>query len=465
MEQSNASFEEGKRYFDNNDFSEAERHFKISLENNANHYLSFYYAGLSEIYKNEENDAFDKPLSLMRILKHSLIKVSNSLVDMKYRIPFARAAIGEIRIMMKAEFDKLNEQLGDIRILSPVRQRLLMMAKYIQSFTVIDKEAMLTFDEEMKISLVALVELGLSACVNSSVGYVIDEQFFAGAADNELDAANKIFAGLMYFLNALEDKYQISKLRPDFSFLTEFIKETETYIRDYNDALGKKNRQRYLSVPGDTTTQFVRRCRLSAEYAHYSLYKTLCSRKGDPLRGEILSHGIKACMEVIVPRIYIDVNKRVVFRSNSRKQNSEVIGQLIQFVDELSGISKKNSTDRMNEFYNDLLVMTEMYFDIVTKSFGRTINKMKARKGREFQFYVDFLLNVVNASALALTSTISLKIAKKIRIQILKIGKKAAEEFLLLHDYQIIALEKNPLCADLIKIYGAVDDEIIFLKA
>ncbi len=128
---------------------------------------------------------------------------------------------------------------------------------------------------------------------------------------------------------------------------------------------------------------------------------------------------------------------------------------------ELAASARKEAAELLNRFYERVHAVTGRYFNEVTKKYRKSINRIKAQQGKEFKYFIDFLLNIVHASALALTETVECTQGnKKKRIDLLKIGKAAAEEFLLLNDYRIAELEKNPSYADLIRIWNLYEHDM-----
>ncbi|MCL2062156.1 MAG: hypothetical protein FWH03_06010 [Firmicutes bacterium] len=463
--EANYSFETGKQYFDNTNYREAMIHFQKSLEYNANHYLSFYYAGLCEVYDNENNEEYDTPLQIMRLLKYSLFKLENAQVDMQYKIPFVRAAISEISVMMLAQYNKLCENFYEDHLTPHIRAKLTLIGKYVGLFVTIDKQLMLVFDKEIADGVISLIEVGIDACIKASSGFSM-ELMLQIPTQQDYEAASKIAQGLLEFAQTLDPKYSLERHRPDFSDNVAYNKDTLTHIKNYYESLDKKHRSQYLTVPSELLQQLIAHCHSAATFTFNTLFKNIYIKKNDPLRQELLLQGLTFCLEMLMPRVHIDGYKRVMFSSKNRNiKREEILEIFIEFAAELVATGRKALDSALNQFYLRVNMMTGLYFDIVSKNYEKSINRIKAdRKSKEFIYYNDFVVNVIFACALALMETIELRSAKKPRIGILKTGKLAVEEFLLLHDYKVFELEKIPPYAEILRIYNMFEYDIVEIQ-
>jgi len=457
MEEANLSFEAGKQYFDNADFSESLRHFKKSLEYNANHYLSFYYAGLCDIYENERAENYDKILNLMRVLKYSILKLDSAQVDMQYKIPFILAAVREIYVFLFAEYTKLDTEFEKQNAPRAVRHRMMLLAKHINSFIALDKELLLVFNPEVVTTIVQLVNLGIGACIKSTQSRAVNDVTVSVPPDEDFDAASKIYGNLLYFAQSLDPNYSIESHKPDFITLGLYNRDALSQIDKYKSALGSKDRATFLSVKGDVLNYLKDHCRTALLYTYNVLYKNIYINKGDALRIDLLTQGVAFCIELLVPRISLNAYKRVVFESVGFSDLQQITPYLDAFLCELFDTNKKLATAKIEEFFLNLSEMAKMYFDQVYKTHSKSVNKMKLFKGKEFHYYIEFLINIVFATSLGLKESIEFMPNKsKGRLSLLKIGKRAADELLLLHDYKIGELEKQPVFSEVLEIYNSI---------
>jgi len=455
MGEANISFETGKQYFDNSDFREAGIHFKKSLKFNANHYLSFYYAGLCDIYENEGNPEYDKILNLMRILKYSFLKLDSAQVDMQYKIPFILAAVKEVYALLLSEYNVLDTIFEKQNAPRVVRHRMMLLAKHINSFMSLEKDFLLIFHQDVAAAILQLVDLGIRACIKSTQTRAIDEKTISVPLDTDFDSASKIYNSLLYFANGLDSKYSIEQYRPDFLELGEFNLDVIEQIDKYNKARGSKDRAAFISVKGQILDYLKEQCKTAILYTYSMLFQNLYVKKGDAVRIEFLIQGIAFCYEILYPRISVN-NKRVLFETPEYSVVQDVAPYLDAFLSELSDTSIKKATGSIDEFFSEINDMTGMYFETVFKVYSNKVNYLKMSKGNDFYYYSEFLVNIVFASCLALKDSIEFVPFNKSkhRMSLLKVGKQAAEEFLLLHDYKFVELEKNQIYAELIRIYN-----------
>ena len=457
VEEANLAFETGKQYFDNINFREALIYFQKSLEFNANHYMSFYYAGLCDIYENEKNEGYDRILNLLRVLKYSILKLESAQVDMQYKIPFILAAVHEIYILLLSEYNKMDVLFDKQNAPRALRHRLLLLAKHINSFIALDKELLLVSNPEVAKIIVRLVDLGIGACIKSTQSRAAGDINLSIPLDEDFDAATKIYRNLLHYVQRLDPEYSIESYRSDFITLGLFNRDALAQIDKYNSARGSKDRAAYLSIKGDVLNYLKEHCKTALLYTYNTLYKNLYIQKNDPLRVDLLTHGILFCYELLNPRIHQNADKRVIFESVTYNELQQFTPYLDAFLYELYESNKKLAINELEKFYGELVKMTYMYFDLVTNRYTKPIKYIKHHKDKDICYYADFLINIILVCSLALKDMIELSSFKsKNRIALLKVGKRACEEFLLLHDYQIAELGKNPVYAVLINIYDEI---------
>jgi len=461
MEEANMSFETGKQYFDNTDFREAQIHFKKSLKFNANHYLSFYYAGICDIYENEKNPEYDRVLNMMRILKYSFLKLDSAQVDMQYKIPFVLAALREVNTLLVAEFQKIDAEFERQNASRTMRHLMMLLAKHVNSFLTLDKEFLLTFNEDVAIATLQFADLAILACIKSTQTRGISETIICVPQDEDFDSANKIFSSLLYFAQNLDPNYSIERHRPDFAKILEYTIEAEVQIDKYNAARGTKDRAVFISVKGQVLNYLKEQCKAAMLYTYNVLFKNLYVKKKCPQRLQMLNQGIHFCYELLYPRISITGLRKVSFSAPKYTFVQEIAPYLDAFLQELYVINKKAAINSIENFYREVFEMTRMYYDTVTKQLSNSMNHLKLFKSKDYFYYSEFLTSIVFTASLALIEQIEFMPGKsKNRMVILKLGKLAAEEFLLLHDYKIIELEKNPIYAEIIKIYNSMMDAL-----
>jgi len=457
MQEANIAFETGKQHFDNINFGEAGVAFKKALEFNQNHYLSFYYAGLCDIYENEANPEYDKPLNLMRLLKLSLMRLDSAQVDVKYKISFVLAAAHEVFIMLQKEFYSIAEALDSQKGPRNLRHALILMAKHVNSFLGLDKELLLVFDPSIAESVLGLVNLAIAACVKSTMSYPVSDVSISVPNDEDFDATQKIYGNLLYFAQSVKPDFSIESHRPDFSGTQMFNSDTRSVLDTYYNNLDKRERSAFLAVKGEVLRHIKRQCKTGVLLAYHTLYKNLYIKMEDPIRKALLTQAAEFSFEVLYPRIHLNPVGRPVIECATFEKQSAFTPYLDAFLHELYDENKKTTVKLLDDFYKQVSDMTHLYFNNVKKSMAKTLGG--ATKGKEFEYHVQFFGHVVNACSIALQENIEfvayLKKSKWV-IQLLKLGKLAAEEFLLLYNYNLDELEKTATGSQLIYVYNRI---------
>jgi len=338
-----------------------------------------------------------------------------------------------------------------------IRHKMLLLAKHINSFIALDKELLLVFNPDSAKAIVSLVNLGIGACIKATQARAVNDVTISVPLDEDFDTATKIYGNLLYYAQSLDPNYSIESHRPDFITLGLYNRDALSQIDKYNTGRGSKDRAAFISIKGEILNHLKEHCKTALSYTYNILYKNLYTKKGDPLRIDLLTHGISFCLELLVPRIHQNAYKRVIFESMPYQELQQIAPYLDAFLFELAETNKKLAIITLEDFYTDLTEMTQMYFTIVSKTHTKSINRLKTFKGKEFHYYIDFLVNVIFASSMGLLDVIEFKPQKsKNRLALLKMGKRASEEFLLLNDYKIDELEKDPLYSSVILIYNQI---------
>lgn len=457
LEESGIAYETGKQYFDNTDFRTAKEHFSKAIKLNPNHYLSFYYAGLCDIYENDSNPEYDIPLNLMKLLKYSLIKLDNSQHSMDFRVPFVRSIYKEICSMLVAEFNK-NAIALDEKESRSLRHKLVLMSKHVGAFTIFDKEYMLLFDPEASLLLLNIIDVGVASVVKSVAARIVDGKQVVAVSDDDYQSAEKIFDSLVNFARGIDPAYSLDPHRPEFESVILHNKSIMHSLQQYNYSLGKKNKKACLSLTGEILNSVLKSCLSGVKFSYDMLFKSLYVKKNDPVRTNILLQGLELCLEILKPRIHFDGYRKLHYNAKGIKKIQNISNYMMTFLDELMTTNKKKTAlHLMNEFYALVSKGAKLYYSNVVKTYSVQVNRIKSGKGKEFLYYSAFLYNVMCSSALCLEELIYIEKYKcKDKKAILKIGKQASEELLLLFDYNYEMLERDQNFSDTIKIYNSI---------
>jgi len=461
VEEANKIYDIGKQSFTNGDFREAITHYKKALELNQNHYLSFYYSGLCEIYENANNPGNDKVMQLLRLLKYSLVKLDSAQPDINTKKQFALAIIHEIHMMVKVEFENVFMHFSESNGIKPVRYRLIQLAKYVASFVSIGKDMLVTFDPEIANEVLQLTNMAIFAIIKSTMSVAPSDAVVNAPTDEEYDVAKKIYDSLEAFILTLDPSYTIENHKPDFSALVQFNKETVLHIKKYYDAIGPKNRKRYLSIKGEFLKQLTVHCDVAAQYTFFMLHRNLYYNSSDPLRKEMLVQAINFCFELLYPRIEENSASIASFSAVPHRTQLSVAPYLEVFLAELDEKAKKLTQSSMEDFWAKAYAMTNFHYENMSKMFAPKIDSKKLAADKELQRYSKFLCNIIIAASMGLSSTIEYPQDKnKDRIALLKVGEKAANEFFMLHNYQFAEMRKYPPYAEVVMLYNEIESEL-----
>ncbi|MDR2202606.1 MAG: TFIIB-type zinc ribbon-containing protein [Clostridiales bacterium] len=461
-ETSNAYYADAKQYFDNTDFRTAGEYFQKSLKANPNNYLAAYYSGLCGVYADGDGggNPFDVPQTLIRTLKAAVEKMENAQTPLTGKIAFLAMALGELHIMLAGHYDKLCERYGGHKTKKLFISGAIAFLSAVNELLALGRERLLVFDAAVSAPLVSIIDSAVGACfaaIRPSLEGISD---ISAPTDSEYNAVKSFYGNFVSYALSINPKYAApggaDRYADNSRYNREILLLIDRYYAD-NYEMAKK----YLSAPGDFLTGMREQCLTAVRLTYYTAVRTLGAVKNNGERITALNEGIVILLEYIKPRVYISRDRRVKLITQKFDGLQTAAAYLDVFFESLPDGAKKPSGDVLVQFYGECHAMLRLYYQIVSKNYSRFLNKIKAAKNAEYDYYAGFLSDTACACASALSAVVRFCDHKiKPRILLLKLCREICEEFLLLADYKIEEIESSEKYSDILKIYRELDGDL-----
>ena len=451
------------QYFENTDFRAAGEHYKKVLGYNPNHYLADYYAHLCDIYENEDKPDFNLPKGIVEALQAAVDKLSLSQVTLSAKTEFLHSVLHQTHIILSSHFNRIYEAYEKTEMWDILRDKCLRIANAVKELTIIDKEQLVAFDGSIAKALISIADLAICACQKVVQPHLLKESKLDLPTDFEYEKAKSAYETLLFYATSLDAGYTFSSYKPDYTGNLLYNESVISKLNRYNNE-NRSNQKKLLSTPSTELDGFRADAEIAVKYSYHTCFKGLYAPKNDQARIAIVNDSISFCFEMLMPRVFIGEEKHVVIEVNSYADAKDVAFYLRGFLTEFADYNRRLTAEYLNRFYRQLHEITRTYFAVVYNSYNKYVNKIKEARGEEYHYYNDFLHQIVCSCAPALKEIVSFDDhAVADRIKILKLGKQAAEEFLLLNDYRIEELEHSAKYSDVLDVFSAFDESIAAL--
>ena len=176
-------------------------------------------------------------------------------------------------------------------------------------------------------------------------------------------------------------------------------------------------------------------------------------------REQLLKDGIGFIYRLLMPRVVMTDKKKTEFSVNKFYYISAKCAMLTKFLNDVEAFGA-DPRESLNKFYDELCDIADIHMQPDYDRYSKNVNKLKETMGDEFKYYERFLFEVACAVAPALHEYVPFGESKGPRAKLVRICKKASEEFLMLRDYRIDDIEQSNVYRPILDIYNAVMKEI-----
>ena len=451
------------QYFENTDFLSAGEHYKKVLLHNPNHYLADYYAHLCEIYENDDKPDYNLPKGIIEALTASIDKLSLSQVNWNAKLDFLNSVLHQTHIILSSHFNRIYEAYEKTEMWDILRDKCLQIANAVKELSNIDKEHLMAFDGSVAKALISIADLAICACQKVVQPHLLKESTLDLPTDFEYEKAKSAYETLLFYATSLDAQYTFSSYKPDYTGNLLYNESVISKLNHYNNE-NRSNHKKLLSTPSDALDAFRAEAEIAVKYSYHTCFKGLYAPQNDQARIAIINDSISFCFELLMPRVFIGEDKHVLIEVKTYADANDLAFYLNGFLSEFADYNRRLTAEYLNRFYKQLFELTRTYFAVVYNSYNKFVNKIKESRDEEFHYYNEFLHQIIYSAAFALQEIVSFDDHMLgDRIKLLKLGKQATEEFLLLNDYRIEELEHSAKYSDVLDIFNAFDDSLAAL--
>lgn len=452
--------EEYKRAWDcftNSDFKEAEIRFRKVLTYNRNHYLADYYAAVCEIYENEDKPEYNVPARLCGAIVGSADKLELCRVGIQARIDFLRAVFGQTHIILSAHLSRIYENFEKTEMWDIVRDKCLDIAAGVYGIANIDKERLAVFDPEISRLLVRIADLAVCACRKTVQPHIYAQAKLDLPTDYQYEKAESYYRLLTYFISSLDSAYE-SAYKPDYTANLLF-NESVTQKLDAYEKQNRERRKKHMSAVGGAWETFCKDAELAVKYSYHTCFKALIGSTKDTEQAALSDAAVLFGFALLLPRFYTDSEKKVLANVLPQEKTKDLAFCLNRFLSEIAKENAKRAESYANDFFRRIYDATRYHFTSVMNAYEKSLDKLKESQNSEYRYLKNFLHGIIHCCALGGSEIVSAGAASE-RIRLLKLGKQATEEFLLLNDYKVEELEQSVKYSDVLDLYNAFDEDI-----
>ncbi len=459
-ESADSEYEAARQYFMNNDFKEAGVHYQKTLTYNRNHYLAEYYAALCDVYENEDRADYDMAGVLTGALVRSVRKMGLCQINVQGRIDFLGAVLNQAYILLSSYFNRIYENYEKTELWDILRDKCLLLAVAVRELTNVEKEALMVFDGSIAKSLVGLADLAICACRKVVQSHLVGDAKLDLPTDHAYEKAKACYDVLLYYASSLDPTYSVSGYKPDYTGNLLYNQSVLSVWNRYNSE-NKSAGKKYLSTPGELLDGFRKSAMVAVQFSHHTCFKSLATDKGEQARIALINDAISFCFELLMPRIHINAEKKVVIDVKTYAQACDVGAYLADFMQDFIAYNHRLAGEYAHRFFVKLSETVKLYYGAVFNSYNRIVDRLKEAQNSEYRYYKNFLHEVIYSCVPALREIVPVAAgAASDRLKILKFGKQVIDEFLMLNDYKVEELALSAKYSDVLDIYNAFDNSL-----
>lgn len=446
----------GKDYFTNTEFLSAKNHFSKALAANANSYLSKYFVQLCDIYLNEGLSDYDVMRNVVNAILEPLELLNRSNVTtITDKIDFVNAVLSEVKIIILNRL-RSHGELYDIDIAAYRKNEIKDLQLLLKLFKA-DGELLMTYAPTVQAILGEIADYAVAICHKAVQTVAIGEDLYT-PTEFEYNRLLSLNSDFCYYASLYVKDYDAKKYTPDFTQCDLLNDKVMSRFIKY-EAKNKASVKKRIIVDLKEYDDILSECEKAVEFSYQNCFRAICDKKYSR-RGMLLKDGLRLLYRILTPRVVINDDKRPEFKIGmfvDIAEKCEILSEFLEDANEFDQFAR----DSLKEFYDNVCDILDMHFVDQYERFTKNINKLKeSQSSEDFKYYECTLYEVVKISASALKAYVPFNESKdKSRAKLVNYCKQAAEEFLMLHDYNIDELDKSNVYRPVLDIYNAVMHE------
>lgn len=455
-----AEYRLAQEYFANSDFREAGNRFKKVLTYHKNHYLAEYFSALCDVYENEEKTDFNVGGQIFSGILKSIEKLGLCQVNINGRIEFLTVIFSQSHIILSSYFNRIYDKYEKTEMWDILRDKCVDIAVAAKDLFVLDKELLMTFDKGIAKYLISIADLAICACRKAVAPHLISDKILDLPTDYQYEKVKSCYGVIMYSASEIDSDYGSDEYKPDYTANLLYSKKVADELNKYNVENQSLNK-RCLSTLGELLNSFKKDALTAVKYSYHTCFKSLSNCKTEQARIALINDSVSFCFELLMPRIYIDSDKKINVSVNSYTQAIDIYSYLNDFLRDFHEYNAKIAADCVVKFFERVYETVKTHFNSVVNAYEKSLDKIKDAHDSEYRYYKNFLHNIIYSCSVALKEMMyydSHPMSE--RLKVLKLGKQACEEFLMLNDYKVEELAQSVKYSDMLDIYNELDNSI-----
>lgn len=449
-----AEFNLAKDYFVNTEFMSALDHFKKALDSNRNSYLSDYFIRLCDIYLNESISGFDIMKHAVDTVRAPLELCARANVGATDRLKFIVAMVNEVKIIILNRL-RSGDELFETDINSYRREKIADLNTLRELFA-IDREALMSFSPDVSSVMFEIADCAVALCHKAVQTVSVGEEI-CFPSESQYKTLNSLFNDFSFFAASYVADYDAKKYTPDFTQNDLLDEKVKSRFSKY-DAKNKSNAKKYLYCDIEEYNDILVECDKALSLTYHNCFRSMC----DPMlekRGELLKEGLRFLYRTLTPRVVVNDKKKAELHIDKFVFLRDKLDMFAKFLNAADKFDKYAATS-LRAFYAQLYDILDIYFVTELDKYTKFVNKLKENKGEEYVHYENLLFDAACCCACALKTFVPFDGGNdKMRQRLVKMCKRATDEFLLLRDYNLSELEQSNKFRPILDISAAVLEE------
>lgn len=451
-----AEIASAKGYFVNADYVTAREHFQKALDANKNSYSAQYFVLLCDIYLHEDVPGFDVMGSVVEMIRKSALTLSHTTVAVADKLKFIVAMLAETKgIIMRrltARNSLFEKDIDEYRKVS-----IADLGKLTDLFK-IDRELIMSFSPEVASALVELADCAIKICYKAVQTVLKDDELYS-PSDADYKQLTTLCNDFCFFGHTYDKTFETREYSPDFSPNYKYNDKVLGMLKKF-DAVNKAVTQK-KNVIGDIDEyeDILRMCDKALKFTYMNCYKSMCSRQVRR-HAKLFFDGFELLYRLMLPRVIAADKKRVEIRTPKFVDLVDYCDILTRFLVDAYELNDGIGIS-LHEYYEKLAGIVTTYYIPEFDRLDKSINKIKEIKNDEYYAYQKLLFDCACCCIPALGKYVDFSAeTDKTRNKLVKICKRATEDFLLLSEFRIDEIEQSNFYRPILQISTAVADEV-----
>ena len=443
-----------RKAFLNADFYSAREHFQKALNANRNSYSAQYFVSLCDIYLNENKPDFDVMGKVVETLREASTTLGITAMDVADKLKFVVAMLSDAKIIIMRRLSGRDE-LFEKDVDEYRRVTIADLNKLLGLFK-IDREPLMTFSPEVADILVKLADFGIKICYKAVQTVLVGEDLHS-PSDADYKTLTSLVNDFCFFGHSFDASFDTREYSPDFSQNYALNDKVLAKFRKF-DNNNKANEKKNLIGDIVEYDEILKECDLALHFTYLNCYRSMCSRQ-IRRHSKLFFNGFEMLYRLLLPRVVVADKKRVEIRVSKFVDVVEYCNMLTRFLVDAYELDA-NIGVALHGYYEKLLDIVSTYYLPEFDKLNKSINKIKEIKNDEYYAYQKLLFDCACSCAPALNKYVDFSAeTDKARNKLVKICKRATEDFLILSEFRIDELEQSNFYRPILQISTAVTDE------